>query len=88
MQLPRNTSVVMARESITGEFRLDKDTKNTRRFEEVVEVEQGGETVEVPAEGLGQHAIGTIYVQREELQKAFDELPDHIKVEITVSDGD
>lgn len=77
----------MADDSITAEFRLDDDTKNTRRFEEVAEVEQSGETMEIPAEGLDQHAIGTLYVQQEELQDAFGELPDRVQVEITVSGG-
>lgn len=78
----------MAADSITTEFRLDDDTKNTRRFEEIVEVEQSGETMEVPAEGLGQHSIGTLYIQQEALREAFNELPDRVQVEITVpSDG-
>ena len=70
----------MADSSITAEFRLDEDTKNTRRYEEITVVEQKGETMEVPAEGLGQHAIGTLYIQQ-----AFSELPDRVQVEIAAS---
>lgn len=75
----------MPPERITTTFRVDDDTKNTRRFEEVTEVQQNGETVEVPAEGLDQHAIGTLYVQQESLQDAFEELPDRVTVRLTVS---
>lgn len=52
----------MATDSISAVFRLDTDTKNTRRFEEVVDIQQDGETVEVPAEGINQNAVGTLYV--------------------------
>ena len=75
----------MADSSITAEFRLDEDTKNTRRYEEITVVEQKGETMEVPAKGLGQHAIGTLYIQQESLQEAFSELPDRVQVEIAAS---
>lgn len=78
----------MTDDSITDEFRLDEDTKNTRRFEEIAEVEQSGETMEVPAEGLGQHAVGTLYIQQETLQEAFGELPDRVQVDINVSGGE
>lgn len=74
--------------SIRADFRLDDDTKNTRRFEEIVEVQQGGETMEVPAEGLGQHTIGTLYIQQDALHGAFDELPDRVHVDITVPDSE
>jgi hypothetical protein len=73
----------MVDESITAEFRLDTDTKNTRRFEEITEVDQSGETMEVPAEGIGQHSIGTLYVQQTALEDAFGELPERIQIEIT-----
>ena len=75
----------MADSSITAEFRLDEDTKNTRRYEEITVVEQKGETMEVPAEGLGQHTIETLYIQQESLQEAFSELPDRVQVEIAAS---
>lgn len=73
----------MTADSIAAEFRLDTDTKNTRRFEEITEVEQSGETMEVPAEGIGQHSIGTLYVQQTALTDAFGDLPERIEIEIT-----
>jgi hypothetical protein len=76
----------MAEESITAAFRLDTDTKNTRRFEEITEVDQSGETMEVPAEGIDQHSIGTLYVQQIALEDAFGELPERIQIEITGPD--
>jgi hypothetical protein len=76
----------MSKEKMEAKFQLDEDTKNTRRFEEVTEVKQGDETMKVPAEGLDQHSIGTLYIQQEKLQDAFGELPDQVEVEVTVSD--
>lgn len=78
--------LAMATDSISAVFRLDTDTKNTRRFEEVVEIQQDGETVEVPAEGIDQHAVGTLYVQKERLEAVFDQLPDRVQITITVPD--
>ena len=78
-----SSSHTMATESITADFRLDTDTKNTRRFEEITEVKQRGESTEVPAEGIDQHSIGTLYVQQTALEEVFGELPERIQVEIT-----
>lgn len=74
----------MSDDRISAEFRLDEDTKNTRRFEEVVDMQQSGETVEIPAEGVDQHAVGTLYVQKERLEDVFDRLPERIQIDITV----
>lgn len=76
----------MANNSISTEFRLDQDTKNTRRFEEVTEVEQGGKTMEVPAEGIDQHTVGTLYVQKEALKETFGELPERVQIDIALPD--
>lgn len=72
----------MAEDSIQATFRTDKDTKNTRRFEEVTEVD--GEVL--PAEGLGKHDIGTLYVQSESLESVFGELPDGVRVTVEAVD--
>lgn len=61
-----------------------QDTEGSRRYEEITEVKQSGETMEVPAEGLNQHVIGTLHLQQEALHAAFGKLPDHITVTITV----
>lgn len=47
-------------------------------------MQQSGETVEIPAEGVDQHAVGTLYVQKERLEDVFDRLPERIQIDITV----
>lgn len=65
----------MAEETISARFRTDDDTKNTRRFEEVVDV---GES----------KTIGTLYVQKDALTKAFGDLPDGVEVTVRPIKGD